>query len=372
MTFSEILEALVHADISVLAGFDESAPAFAALDPALKRKWAQAHATYFGATKFTRKQADARRLAAGMPLDQICLLERKLAAVADLAERWRLRLELLRFRGSYKALSRRIDDTITAPKPTPKKQCRFSKSRSGMRNMSLTYSERDIADLEHLLRSLIDPSLPAAEQMADALVSLLRGGADGVGGPGAGAAGAAGAGAGVAMPYAAPRPIILVPLPEWTRIQSGHGDEVELILTDGTTMTGAEFLAREFGADLEVAAFHPAEGAVNLYRAKRFANDKQRTLASMMSPTCPVPGCRHGADHCEIHHITAWRHGGETNLANLVPLCSYHNGTNDDDPWIVRRGRICIRDGIPVWVSPNGYEVPNDTPGAMQLLFGNN
>ncbi|OHO33114.1 hypothetical protein HMPREF2656_05455, partial [Corynebacterium sp. HMSC034B08] len=306
MTFREILEALAHADISVLQGFDESAPAFAALDPALKRKWAQAHATYFGATKFTRKQADARRLAAGMPLDQICLLERKLAAVADLAERWRLRLELLRFRGSYKALSRRIDDTITTPKPTPKKQCSFSKSRSGMRNMSLTYSERDIADLEHLLRSLIDPSLPAAEQMADALVSLLRG---------AGGAGTDGAGAGVGMPYAAPRPIILVPLPEWTRIQSGHGDEVQLILTDGTTMTGAEFLAREFGADLEVAAFHPAEGAVNLYRAKRFANDKQRTLASMMSPTCPVPDCRHGADHCEIHHITAWRHGGETNLA---------------------------------------------------------
>lgn len=351
MTFGEFLEALSGADISVLAGFDASAPAFAALDPAVKRKWTQAHRVYFGATKFTRKQADARELAAGMPLDQICLIERKLAAVGDAAERWRLRLELLRFRGSYKALSQRIDDTVTTPKPTPKKQCRFSTSRGGMRSVSLTYAERDIADLEHLLRSLIDPSLPAAEQMADALVRLLRGEEGGV-------------------PHAVPRPIVLVPLPEWTRIQSGAGEEVQLVLTDGTTMSGAEFLAREFGAELEVAAFHPAEGAVNLYRTQRFANDKQRTLASMMSPTCPLPGCRHGADHCETHHIIAWRHGGETNLNNLVPLCRYHNGTNDDDPWMVRRGRICIRGGTPVWVSPNGYEVPNDTPGAMQLLFG--
>ena len=161
----------------------------------------------------------------------------------------------------------------------------------------------------------------------------------------------------------------MVPFPEWTRIQSGAGDEVVLTLTDGTTMTGAEFLQHEFGDALEVAAFHPVEGAVNLYRTARFANDKQRVLASMMTPTCPVPGCRHGADSCEMHHIDAWRFGGETNLANLVPLCRFHNGRNDDDPEVRRYGRIHIRDGTPIWVSPGGTPVENETPGAMEQLF---
>ena len=337
-----------------LADFDRDTALNAGVAPSRVKDWSRVHDVYFGATKFTRKQALVRKAAGSMPLDQLGLIERKLAAVSDPAERWRLRLELVGFSGRYDALARFADSLIGAEKPAPKKACRFTKTRGGMRTVALTYNQRDIADLEFALRSMINPDLPAAEQMADALVRLLRGDGDVEGG-------------GVAR--AVPRPIIMVPFPEWTRIQSGAGDEVVLTLTDSTTMTGAEFLAHEFGEVLEVAAFHPVEGAVNLYRTARFANDKQRVLASMMTPTCPVPGCRHGADSCEMHHIDAWRFGGETNLANLVPLCRFHNGRNDDDPEVRRYGRIRIRDGTPIWVSPGGTPVENDTPGAMEQLF---
>ena len=144
-----------------------------------------------------------------------------------------------------------------------------------------------------------------------------------------------------------------------------------LTLTDGTTMTGAEYLAAEFGEALEVAAFHPEAGAVNLYRTDRFANQKQRDLASMVSPTCAFPGCRHGAYGCEMHHVHPWKHGGATNLNNLAPLFRYHNRVNDDDPRKTKRGRIDMIRGAPWWVSPHGHRVKNTDRGALDQLFGN-
>ena len=139
-------------------------------------------------------------------------------------------------------------------------------------------------------------------------------------------------------------------------------------------MTGAEYLNSHVATtknELEAAVFHPQHGAVNLYRTQRLANDKQRALARAVTPGCPVPGCRHAADACEIHHITAWQHGGETNINNLSPLCRYHNRVNDDDPQRARRGRIEIVDAQPLWHSPRGYSAPNPVhrPGAMKMLY---
>lgn len=139
-------------------------------------------------------------------------------------------------------------------------------------------------------------------------------------------------------------------------------------------MTGAEYLNSTVATsanELEAAVFHPQHGAVNLYRTQRLANDKQRALARAVTPGCPVPGCRHAADSCEIHHITAWQHGGETNIDNLAPLCRYHNRVNDDDPQRARRGRVELVDAQPLWHSPRGYAAPNPVhrPGAMKLLY---
>ncbi|MGO2425760.1 MAG: HNH endonuclease signature motif containing protein, partial [Corynebacterium flavescens] len=49
-----------------------------------------------------------------------------------------------------------------------------------------------------------------------------------------------------------------------------------------------------------------------------------------------------------------WKHGGETNVANLVTLCSYHNGINDDDPNAPpRRGRLTRDGGKIIWQPPH-------------------
>ena len=218
--------------------------------------------------------------------------------------------------------------------------------------LQIVFDERFLADLEAALRRGIDTSKPAGPQMLERFVALLRDG--------------------YSVPTASPTPLILVPLEDHVRILAGEGDETILGLTDGTTITGAEYLQYLVGDTLQVALFHPEEGAVNLYQGQRRANNKQRILAKATSPVCLVPDCRHAADHCEVHHIIAWKHGGETNMKNLAMLCPYHNRTNDDDAHINKRGRVRFIGGMPVWVSPRGYAVPNPYHqfGAMKLLFG--
>jgi 5-methylcytosine-specific restriction endonuclease McrA len=40
---------------------------------------------------------------------------------------------------------------------------------------------------------------------------------------------------------------------------------------------------------------------------------------------CRWPGCDRPPAWCEGHHVEHWEHGGRTNLANLVLLCSRHH-----------------------------------------------
>ena len=92
---------------------------------------------------------------------------------------------------------------------------------------------------------------------------------------------------------------------------------------------------------------------MNLYRTERLASPKQRTMAAAENPTCPWPQCNYPADECQVHHLTAWRHGGETNPENLTIACPYHNGVNDDDPNAPPvRGRLARVNGTIRWLPP--------------------
>ncbi|AQQ14948.1 HNH endonuclease [Corynebacterium glaucum] len=385
MTFSALLEAMSGAALDSLVGFDRDAALAAGLEPTKVRSWGLVHSAYFGPTKFTRKQEEAVALAraGGFSIDQLVLIERRISHLLIDAQ-WTTRLQLLSRPCTYDALARRIRQLIPAEQKPPKKQMSFSASKAGLRRMSVTADERDMADLEHRLTRDIDPSKPVSPQMLDAFIDLLRSAAPGDNSDNSGEHPAAtpncadppaattSPASQPRVPYANPRPIIIVPLETHLKILSGEGDDVRLGLTDGTTMTGVEYLKARYGTELEVALFAAQDGAVNLYREVRLANQKQRDLARISMPICPVPGCRHGADSCEIHHIKAWKHGGETNIANLAPLCRYHNRVNDDDPQRRKRGRIEMVRGTPTWCSPRGYHVRNTLHpfAAMHLLFG--
>lgn len=350
--FDALIEAIAAASMETLRHFDLSIALGAGMAPDRARAWDGMQKVYYGPTKFTRKQALAVQKARRFSLDELALIERRVGGVKDTSERWRLRLALLDVTGGYRAIERAARELVpredTAPK---KKQVAFSAPNDGRARITIDTTDRNAADLEHRLRQDLDPTKPAAPQMEKAFWRIMHGTDQGV-------------------TPAAPRPIVLVPVEDHLRILTGRGDEIELQLTDGTTITGAEYLARNFGDVLEVAAFHPEAGAVNLYRTKRFANQKQRDLASMVSPVCAHPGCRHGAYGAQMHHVKAWKHGGHTNIDNLVPLCSYHNRVNDDDPWRRARGSITMIHGAPWWISPRGHHLKNTNRGAIDQLFG--
>ena len=350
--FDAFIQAMAAASMETLRHFDLPVALSAGMAPDRARAWDQMQKVYYGPTKFTRKQSEAAQKAHGFSLDELALIERRVAVVKDAGERWRLRLELLDVTGGYRAIERAAREIVPREDDTPtKKQVAFSQPKNGRARITIDTTDRKAADLEYRLRQDIDATQPAAAQMEEAFWRIVEGKAGGV----------------VA---AAPRPIVMVPITEHARIMAGDGDDVILTLTDGTSMTGAEYLQQEFGEALEVAAFHPEEGAVNLYDTERFANQKQRDMACMVSPVCAFPGCRHGALGSEIHHVEAWKHGGYTNMNNLVPLCKYHNRINDDDPWRTKRGRIAMIRGAPWWISPRGYHLRNTDRGALDQLFG--
>ena len=185
------------------------------------------------------------------------------------------------------------------------------------------------------------------------------------------------------------RTVIAIGLDDFAKASCVKGEDVIIGLSDGTTMTGAEFINTAMqgalGDKLYVGLFHPTAGSVNLY-ATRFASDKLRTLAMAENLVCPWPNCNGPADRCQVHHIDAHKHGGHTKPSNLTMLGKYHNGVNDDgdpgNPGLQKRkkrgkgkpsrGRMRRHRGKVRLQTPGGKLVSNthhvSSMGAMDLI----
>ena len=81
-----------------------------------------------------------------------------------------------------------------------------------------------------------------------------------------------------------------------------------------------------------------APGILDLGRTTRLANRAQRRALRGLYSTCAVPGCGVHYDRCKLHHIIWWRHGGRTDLSNLLPICQHHHTRLHDDHWQVELG----------------------------------
>lgn len=76
-----------------------------------------------------------------------------------------------------------------------------------------------------------------------------------------------------------------------------------------------------------------APGELDLGRTTRLANRAQRRALRALYTTCAVPGCAVRYDHCRIHHVIEWEHGGRTDLVNLLPVCAHHHSRIHKDDW---------------------------------------
>ena len=77
---------------------------------------------------------------------------------------------------------------------------------------------------------------------------------------------------------------------------------------------------------------HPPD-ELNLGRTTRIANRRQRRILRALHQHCIVPDCGVRFDLCDIHHVIWWRHGGLTELANLVPICARHHQQIHQHGW---------------------------------------
>jgi hypothetical protein len=88
---------------------------------------------------------------------------------------------------------------------------------------------------------------------------------------------------------------------------------------------------------------------LDLGRAVRLFDSKQRVALAVRDHGCVFPGCDRPPAWCDAHHVTAWGEGGATGLSNGALLCGFHHRLiHSADDWQLRIGA----DGHPEVIPP--------------------
>ena len=100
-----------------------------------------------------------------------------------------------------------------------------------------------------------------------------------------------------------------------------------------------------------------APGEMNLGRTTRLASRAQRRALRALYPTCAVPACCVAYEFTKPHHVHYWEHGGPTDLANLLPVCSKHHHAIHEGGWKLtlrpdRQLTITLPDGTILTTGP--------------------
>ena len=291
------------------------------IEISLAKNYAKLADTLFSPCDSPRVQQDAIALAEERQLsvNHLLMINKHAKKLKARGAAWKLRAELIAREGSLEEVEAYAKTRVTEEGGNKPKQrgVRVGRVIDGLRTISITDTQRRITDLEKTLDAAVenDNDRPRSEALLEPFWDLVEGNGTGL----------------IKPEY---RTVIAIGLEDFAKVSCGRGEEVIVALSDGTTMTGAEFInaamAGSLGDKLYVGLFHPTAGPVNLYEA-RFASEKLRTLAMAENLVCPWPDCNVPADRCQVHHIDAHKHGGHTKPSNLTMLCKYHNGVNDDD-----------------------------------------
>ncbi|MEM5985229.1 HNH endonuclease signature motif containing protein [Corynebacterium hesseae] len=277
-------------------------------DPTDAAELARLNQVYFGPTRFSGKQRKARQAALTQrhSLGTLTLIESYTAKVKKTLDAWNLRIKLA-------ATPAHRIPTVAATrlkelrsKRIAKPGVRITYRAQGPNTLSITDDATTIANMRGVLESTNTTDLL---QAANDIFFKEAGGSK-----------------------PAVRTQVIVTLNELDQIINDDGDEIELNLTNGGRMTGAEFLTHKFAEIGYATIVHPIEGPIDTWRLERGASFKQRLTLHAEFHTCSRPGCNKPADYCQVHHLIPWQAGGYTNIKNLTFLCAYHNGINDDDP----------------------------------------
>ena len=211
---------------------------------------ARLHRIYFGPTRFTGKQRKARTAAQhhAHGLSILNLIESYTSRVKKELDAWNLRARLAATPAHKirEVAVKRLKEL--KEKREHKPGVRFTYRKQGPNSVTITDTPTVIADIRGTLES-VNPT-----NLLDAATTVILGGNTGT--------------------RPAVHAQVVVTLDEFDRIINGDGDEIELQLTNGARMTGAEFLTHKFASIGYATITHPVEGPINSYRVERHANWK--------------------------------------------------------------------------------------------------
>ncbi|MGZ7496964.1 HNH endonuclease signature motif containing protein [Corynebacterium sp. ZY180755] len=320
----------------------------------------------YGKTRYTMQQRKTREaaIAHGFSLSVLTMIRRHVEKLSSEREQWVLWRELTNKKRPAAVINTLALKRVKELTQTPAKRTtamRTVRGADGMGTLYFTAPQAQLADINRSLDKAVasimehDSDKTKNQARGEAFAELLRGDAN--------------------VPQGGYTPLVVVPVEEHAKIIRGEGDGIKVVCSDGTVLSDKEYLERllmDYGL---VALVDEEEGTLNMFRTQRFANQKQRFAAFAENPTCVAPGCTVAFDDCQLHHVVAWKNGGDTNITNLVPLCAYHNGINDDDWWNTIHGHIEKRGPFAYWVSAYGLpDRRNQHPLAMlggcRKIFG--
>lgn len=91
---------------------------------------------------------------------------------------------------------------------------------------------------------------------------------------------------------------------------------------------------------------------LDLGRAARLANRAQRRALAARDRGCAVPGCDRPPNWCHAHHVVWWEDDGDTDIDNLVLLCSHHHRRVHSGGLVVKMDK-----GVPRFWNDFGLEL---------------
>jgi hypothetical protein len=87
-------------------------------------------------------------------------------------------------------------------------------------------------------------------------------------------------------------------------------------------------------ADAVVPIISAANGvSLHVGSDQRVANRAQRRALRAMYRGCAIPDCSAAWNVCDVHHVHWYRHGGRTDIENLLPLCHKHHHNVHEGGW---------------------------------------
>ncbi|HEX7738577.1 MAG TPA: DUF222 domain-containing protein, partial [Marmoricola sp.] len=109
-----------------------------------------------------------------------------------------------------------------------------------------------------------------------------------------------------------------------TAAVTGSDDQDQITAAEARRLAcNAFIIPAVLGADSEI---------LDLGRASRLFTRAQRRALLLRDQTCRAVGCDRPGAWSEAHHLDPWSHGGSTDLANAVLLCSAdHHRAHDPD-----------------------------------------